>query len=262
MVGFSVNVEDFSNECVSFLLVGVSGVTFLPEELSSTDERSRVLEFPSHDVGPLVNEHGQVSVRVDPLGIGGVHDSLGSRSDSDGFLHLTLTRLGDPSDFRGEAFNVLLFFVEGSFSDEHGEVSVLDTESLESRVHEALNLFPDEVRTGSEDVASRDIVVLNQVRLSDHLLVPLREVLLFRVLNSFVMASFNLFSFSNGLRLDLLLFSRFLRFGRLWLLSSSASSHLNEVHNLNLVLTGIDNLLNVFFLEGSGSGVDHRVESN
>jgi len=54
----------------------VSGVAFLPEELTGANERSWVLEFPSHYVGPLVQEQGQVSVRVDPLAESGVHDRL------------------------------------------------------------------------------------------------------------------------------------------------------------------------------------------
>ena len=40
----------------------------LPKELSAADEGRGVLELPSHDVGPLVEPQGQVSVAPDPLG--------------------------------------------------------------------------------------------------------------------------------------------------------------------------------------------------
>lgn len=60
------NVEDF---LVSIGLVKEGGVAFLPEEFSGTEERLRVLEFPSDDRVPLVELEREVSVRVDPLGV-------------------------------------------------------------------------------------------------------------------------------------------------------------------------------------------------
>lgn len=40
-------------------------------------------------------------------------------------------RLGDPSNFGRETFNVVLLFLEPSTGDEHGEVAVLNTELLD-----------------------------------------------------------------------------------------------------------------------------------
>jgi hypothetical protein len=67
----------------------VSGMALLPQELSGSNERSRVLELPTHDISPLVKAKGQISVRVNPLGIAGIHDSLTSRSYSDRFLEIS-----------------------------------------------------------------------------------------------------------------------------------------------------------------------------
>lgn len=40
-------------------------------------------------------------------------------------------RLGNPSNFGSETFNVVLLFLEPSTRDEHGEVAVLNTELLD-----------------------------------------------------------------------------------------------------------------------------------
>jgi hypothetical protein len=75
-------------------------VTFLPQELSSSDERSRMLEFPSDNVSPLVKKNGEISVRVNPLGKTRIHNSLTSRSDGNRLLEISLTRLSNPSNLR------------------------------------------------------------------------------------------------------------------------------------------------------------------
>jgi hypothetical protein len=62
---------------LSGALVGcVSSMAFLPEELACADEWSGVLELPSDNVGPLVDEKGQVAMRANPLCETGVHDGL------------------------------------------------------------------------------------------------------------------------------------------------------------------------------------------
>lgn len=68
-VDLSVELENVEDFLVSIGLVEEGGVAFLPEELSGTEERLRVLEFPSNDRVPLVELEREVSVRVDPLGI-------------------------------------------------------------------------------------------------------------------------------------------------------------------------------------------------
>ena len=75
-------------------------MAFLPEELSGSDEWGWVLEFPSDDVGPLVELEWEVSVTLDPVGVSWIHDGLTSWSDGDGFSEVRFSGLGDPGDFR------------------------------------------------------------------------------------------------------------------------------------------------------------------
>lgn len=58
----------------------------------------------------------------------------------------------------------------------------------------------------------------------------------------------------------LLFFSRLLNF-RFLLYRASAASHFYEVHDLNFMLAGINNLLNVFSPKCCRCSVNHRVES-
>jgi hypothetical protein len=50
-----------------------------------------MLELPSYNVGPLVKAQRKISVRVDPLGIAGIHDGLTGRSDSNWLLEISLS---------------------------------------------------------------------------------------------------------------------------------------------------------------------------
>jgi len=79
---------------------------------------------------------------------------------------------------------MVFFFVEGGLSDEHWEVAVVDTFFFEQGICKARDLLPDVERGWAQDVASRDVIVLNQLRLGDDLGVPLTEVLFFGVLDS------------------------------------------------------------------------------
>ena len=44
-------------------------VTFLPQELAGAQKGRGVLEFPTHHVGPLIEFEGQITVRLNPIGI-------------------------------------------------------------------------------------------------------------------------------------------------------------------------------------------------
>ena len=90
----------------------MSGVAFLPKELSSSNERSGMLELPSHNVGPLIQAKRKISVRMNPLGKAGVHDSLAGWSDCNWLRKISLSRSGNPCNFWGKAFNMIFLFTE------------------------------------------------------------------------------------------------------------------------------------------------------
>ena len=176
-VDLGVEVEDLPDLDCGLLQGRVGGVAFLPEELAGPEEGGRVLELPPDDVAPLVELEGQVPVAPDPLGEGRVHDGLRGRPDGDGDLEVRGAGLGDPGDLWGEAFDVALLGAQGLLADEHREVGVFDPQPLDVSVELLLDLLPDRVGPRAQDVAARDVVVLDQVALGDDLRVPAAEVL-------------------------------------------------------------------------------------
>lgn len=62
-----VFILDQVGEFDSFFTGGVSCVTLLPKELSSANEGSRMLEFPPHNIGPLIQFHRQIAMGLDPF---------------------------------------------------------------------------------------------------------------------------------------------------------------------------------------------------
>ena len=260
-VDVSVDFLDLELELGCALASSVSGVTFLPEELTCADERCGVLELPSDHIGPLVSQEGQITMGSDPFGETGIHDGFRGGSDRDGLGHFTLTTLGDPGDFRGKSFNVILLFVEGSLRHEHWEVDVLNTMKFKLSVSKLLDLLPDEEGVGAEDVAARDIVVLNQFRLGDHLRVPLAEVLLLRVLDAALVHISG--GFGGGLLRLLRLLHRLLTLStfRGWgtLGSRGAPRQLSEVDDRGLVSRKLDDLVLVCLGDGDCCRVIHGV---
>jgi hypothetical protein len=126
-VNLGIQIQDLTNFNISFLLGQVSSVTFLPQELASTKERLRVLEFPSNNRAPLVDLQGQITMGSDPLGKVRIHDSFGGRANSNGLFQIVLSCSGDPSDFRSETFNMILLSLQNLVGNKHGEVSIFYT---------------------------------------------------------------------------------------------------------------------------------------
>mmetsp|Transcript_35021 Transcript_35021/g.53759 ORF Transcript_35021/g.53759 Transcript_35021/m.53759 type:complete len:601 (-) Transcript_35021:128-1930(-) len=274
LVDVGVIVEDLENPLGGVLLVSVGSVALLPEELAGSDEGSGVLELPSDDVSPLVDLEGEVSVGTDPLRECGVHNSFGSRSDGDGLVHLGLAGLGYPSDLGREPFKVVLFLLEGTLRDEHREVGVLGTAGLEASVEVGLDLLPDVEGARAEDVATGDVIIVDKLSLSDHLLVPLREVGILLVQNGQLVAI--------GSRFLLVFLALLLLFGaellalllRLLLVRLRSSlggtssavlrGNLGEINNLEVLFgsareldDGVDSLL----VDGGAASVVHGVET-
>jgi hypothetical protein len=177
------------------------GVALLPEEFTGTEERLRVLEFPSDDRVPLVELEREITVGLDPLcvvweelgsmiGVGklrhtGIHNGFRGRADGDGLLEFSASagrgvrsspiidrfylRASDPSYFRRKAFDVVLFTLENLARDEHGEVRVFDVEFLDLGIEPLLDSLPDSERPRLENVASRDAVVIDHLGFDEDL---------------------------------------------------------------------------------------------
>ena len=77
-----VGVDIVDQRGLFFGFVGrrVGGVALLPEELGGAKEQART-QLPADNVGPLVDQQGQITVALDPAGEGGADDGLTGRAD-------------------------------------------------------------------------------------------------------------------------------------------------------------------------------------
>ncbi len=103
-----------------FLGCSMGTVAFLPQELGSAKEHA-CTHFPAHNVGPLVAQHRQITVAVNPVlisspynGFGsGTHDKLLLKTGIRIHYHAVAVRVvlqsivSDNSTLLGETFNVL-----------------------------------------------------------------------------------------------------------------------------------------------------------
>jgi len=188
--GIRVELMDHVGFLESFFLGLMGGVAFLPEEFGSAEEETGA-HFPAHDVGPLVDEEGEVTVGFDPARKGGSDDGLGSGANDVGLGEFALgdhlgfsvfvflgfeAMMGDDGALGGEAFGVLGFFFEVGKGNEEGEVGVFVAGGLEAGVEITLNGFPDGESPRLDDHAATGFGVFSHVGCSDYLLVPLGKV--------------------------------------------------------------------------------------
>ena len=183
-----VHLEHLVGLFDGFSLGRVDRVAFLPEELGSTEEETRA-HLPADDVGPLVDEDREITVRLDPLRVGLADDGLGSRADDERLLELAggdeltirahfETRVGDDGAFLGEAVDVRGFLLDVADRDEEREVGVHVAGLLELLVEVAVDVLPESVTPRLDHHATADRAVLGQVGMLDHLEVPFRIVIL------------------------------------------------------------------------------------
>ena len=85
------------------LLLGLVGrVALLPEELGGAEEEASAL-LPAEDVGPLIDEEGQVAPGVDPVLVLGPDDGLARGADAVGLIELLAAAVGHDRELGGRS---------------------------------------------------------------------------------------------------------------------------------------------------------------
>lgn len=143
-----------------------------------------MLELPSHNVSPLVQSKGKISVTLDPVGISGIHDGLTGGPNGNRFCKIALAWLRDPSNLGSETLNVLFFSLECLFGNKHREVSIFDSMLFYEHIEESLNIFPNSISPGPQDVTAWDIIIIEHARFVNNVSVPTWEIFLFLRFNT------------------------------------------------------------------------------
>lgn len=174
---------------LGFFVCRVSGVALLPEEFSGAEEEAGS-EFPPHDVGPLVNEKGKVTVALNPVFVAVPDDCFAGWSDDELFFEFGFgiddnalavrvvhqAVMGDNGALLGKSVNVLGFFAEEGFGDEEWEIGVDVSGGFEHSVEGLLHVFPNSVAVGFDNHASAHDAVVSEVGFFDDIVVPLGVV--------------------------------------------------------------------------------------
>ena len=154
----------------------VRRVALLPQELGRPQERTRHL-LPADDVGPLVDQHGQVAPGLDPLRVHRAEDHLRGRTHDQLLLELLGSAFGHPRHLRRKALDVLGLAHQQAFRDEQRKVGVDVAGRLEPSIERLLDQLPDRIAVRTDDHAALDRRVVGELRLPNHVEIPLREVL-------------------------------------------------------------------------------------
>ena len=155
--------------------VCVGGVALLPQELRRPQEEAGA-QLPAHDVGPLVDQEGEVPVALDPLGEVGVDDRLAGGAHHHGLVEQLAAPVGHDRQLGAEALDVRRLALEVALGDEQGEVGVGHARRLDAGVELGLHPLPDGVAVGADDHGAAHGPVVGQLRLGQDVLVPLGEV--------------------------------------------------------------------------------------
>jgi hypothetical protein len=84
----SVDAKHLHGFIDSFFPRRMSRMAFLPEKLRGSQEQTRA-QLPTHDIRPLVDQHGKVPVRLNPPRISGPDDRFAGWTDHQRLLKPT-----------------------------------------------------------------------------------------------------------------------------------------------------------------------------
>ena len=174
-----VDIQHAHGLSLGFLGGFVHGVALLPQELGAAQEGAGGL-FPAHDAAPLVIQLGQVTVAVDDMGIVLAEQRFAGGAHAQALLQLFLAAHGDPGHLRGEAFHMVLLFLQKALRYEHGHIDILVAGGLEHAVEDVLDILPNGVAVGADDHAAADAAVIDQLGLFNDIGIPLRKIVLHR----------------------------------------------------------------------------------
>lgn len=91
-----------------------------------------------HNVVPLVELDREISVRLDPFGVGRVHNRLTGWADGNGLGQLGVAGSCHPGHLRGKVGNMIFLFLKSCLRNEDWEVTILDAQFLYLSVEESL----------------------------------------------------------------------------------------------------------------------------
>ena len=167
----------------------MSCVPLLPQELGCAQEQA-CAHFPAEDVAPLVDQQGQVAVRLYPVAEGVPDDGFARGANDELFfklcfgVHNHTLALGigfqaivcNHCTFLGKALHVVGLFAQKRLGNEKREIGILHASLFKHVVKPALHFFPYGISIWLDDHAASYGRLLGQVGFHNQFVVPLRVV--------------------------------------------------------------------------------------
>ena len=170
-----IQIQHLDCSLFRFFCRCMSSMSFLPQELSGTKERTCCF-FPAHYGTPLIVYFRQISVGLDIFLIEITEQSFRSRTYTETFLKFIQSTMRYPCYFRCKTFYVVFFFLQKRFRNKHRHVYILYTCLFESAVKFMLNVFPDCITCRFDCHASFYTCVAAQFRFFDNVCIPLCKI--------------------------------------------------------------------------------------
>lgn len=121
---------------------------------------------------------------LDPIRISWIHNCLWSWADSYWLCKVGFSRFSHPSNFRRKTLNVVLLDLKFWSRNKHWEISVFSSIRFEFGIKECSEFFPDRKSPWSQNIASRNVIIIKQTRFNDHIRIPFGKILIFLCFNT------------------------------------------------------------------------------
>ena len=170
-----INVQHLDRALSGLLCCCMSGMPFLPPELSRAEERPGRL-FPANDRAPLVQEFRKIPVGMHFLRIIIAEQGLGGRPYCQLFLQQLGTAPGDPRHFGRESLYVILFLLEQTVRNKQRHGTVLHAGLFEALIQAFSDRVPDRESGRLQDHTPLDRGIITKLRFLNYICIPLREI--------------------------------------------------------------------------------------
>ncbi len=125
-----------------FLERGVRGVPLLPEKFQRAQEEFGA-QLPAHHAVPLIDQHRQIAVRLDPFRVCVADDRFRRRADHQRLFQLFSAADCDHRQFGRKSRHVRLFFFDEAARNQQRKRGVDVTRGLEPAIKRLLDIFPE-----------------------------------------------------------------------------------------------------------------------
>ena len=167
------------------------GVAFLPHDLGGTQKWTRT-HFPAHDVCPLIDQYGQISVRVDPSSIHVPDNGFRGGANHEWLIELgcgirfyfwlaiftddrSQSVVGNQRTFFGKALDMFCFFTEKGLRNQQRKIRVDVIRFFKATIQIGFDVFPDGKTIGSENHAPTYWRRVNEFAIGDDFLTTLNN---------------------------------------------------------------------------------------